>query len=317
MKSKIDPNTGFFKHPQALVESEKIGKGTRVWAFAHILPDAVIGEDCNICDHTFIENNVVVGNRVTVKCGVQLWDGLTLEDDVFIGPNVTFTNDPFPRSRKRPKEFSKTLVQKGASIGANATILPGLVIGRMAMVGAGAVVTRDVPPHGIVAGNPARLIGFDGTGTEAIPSRPISDAIPAPRKLLVPGVEHREMPVLSDSRGSLSFGEFDKHLPFPPVRYFLLFDLPDQASRGGHAHKKLHQFMVCVKGSCRIALDDGKHRDDLELNTPRFGLYIKSMVWVDVYECSADATLLVLASDVFKEEDYIRNYDAFLKAAGA
>jgi UDP-2-acetamido-3-amino-2,3-dideoxy-glucuronate N-acetyltransferase len=143
-------------HPNALCESVRIGAGSRIWAFAHILPGAVIGQDCNICDGVFIENDVVVGNRVTVKCGVQLWDGVRLEDDVFIGPNATFTNDPFPRSRVRPAEFSVTTVKRGASIGANATSLPGLVIGEGAMVGAGSVVTRDVPPNVVVVGNPAR-----------------------------------------------------------------------------------------------------------------------------------------------------------------
>src|SRR5271157_3543330 len=114
-----------FFHELSVVESERVGAGTRVWAFVHILPGAVIGCDCNICDQTFIENDVVVGDRVTIKCGVQLWDGITIEDDVFIGPNATFTNDPFPRSKLPPKEFSRTVVKRGASIGANATVLPG------------------------------------------------------------------------------------------------------------------------------------------------------------------------------------------------
>ena len=148
-----------FVHPQGICESRQVGDNTRIWAFAHVLPGARIGADCNICDHVFIENDVLVGDRVTVKCGVQLWDGVTLEDDVFVGPNATFTNDPFPRSKKRPDVFSRTVVQRGASIGANATILPGLTIGTHAMVGAGAVVTRDVPAFAIVAGNPAQVIG--------------------------------------------------------------------------------------------------------------------------------------------------------------
>src|ERR1051326_848854 len=133
----------FFQHPAAIVESKVIGEGTRVWAFAHILPGAKVGANCNICDHTFLENDVVVGDRVTIKSGVQLWDGITLEDDVFVGPNATFTNDKFPRSRVYHQTFPRTLVRKGASIGANATILPGITIGERAMVGAGAVVTRD------------------------------------------------------------------------------------------------------------------------------------------------------------------------------
>jgi acetyltransferase-like isoleucine patch superfamily enzyme len=162
-------------HQHALVEpGARIGPGTRIWAFAHILPGAVIGQDCNICDQTFIENDVVVGDRVTIKSGVQLWDGVTLGDDVFVGPNATFTNDPFPRSRQRPTSFPRTFVCNGASIGANATILPGLTIGEAAMVGAGAVVTKDVPPEAIVVGNPARIVGYvipDGSRDEGRPSR--------------------------------------------------------------------------------------------------------------------------------------------------
>lgn len=147
----------FFRHEQALVETQRIGDGTRVWAFAHILPKATIGSDCNICDHVFIENDVVIGDRVTVKCGVQIWDGMRIEDDVFIGPNATFTNDRFPRSRQ-PFSLLGITVKRGATIGANATILPGITIGEKAMVGAGAVVTKDVPPHVLVVGNPARVL---------------------------------------------------------------------------------------------------------------------------------------------------------------
>lgn len=156
MTSRADP----FIHPQALCESPAIGAGTRVWAFAHVLPGAVIGADCNICDHVFIENDVRLGDRVTIKCGVQLWDGVELEDDVFVGPNVTFTNDLFPRSRQRPAAYARTRVERGASIGANATILANTTIGQHAMVGAGAVVTRPVPPNAIVVGNPARIVGY-------------------------------------------------------------------------------------------------------------------------------------------------------------
>ena len=147
-----------FIHPSSDVQSKQIGEGTRVWQYVVILPGAVIGRDGNICSHCFIENQVVVGDRVTVKCGVQLWDGVTLEDDVFVGPNVTFTNDLQPRSRNAAAKLLPTLVKKGASIGANATILPGLTIGEGSMVGAGAVVTKDVPPRTLVVGNPARVV---------------------------------------------------------------------------------------------------------------------------------------------------------------
>jgi acetyltransferase-like isoleucine patch superfamily enzyme len=153
----------FFVHPQAICESTDVGEGTRIWAFAHVLAGARIGADCNVGECVFIENDVVVGDRVTVKNGVQLWDGLRVGDDVCIGPNATFTNDPFPRSRVYDHEIAVTRVDEGASIGANATILPGLTIGAHSMVGAGAVVTRDVPESTIVAGNPARVVGSVGT----------------------------------------------------------------------------------------------------------------------------------------------------------
>lgn len=137
-----------------------VGEGTRIWAFAHLLEGCTIGRDCNICDHTFIEAGVVLGDRVTVKSGVYLWEGVTCEDDVFIGPSVVFTNDLRPRSRRPPEQWAKTQISAGASIGANATILAQTVIGRHAMVGAGALVTRSVPDHGLVYGSPARLNGF-------------------------------------------------------------------------------------------------------------------------------------------------------------
>jgi acetyltransferase-like isoleucine patch superfamily enzyme len=140
------------------VQTNQIGEDTSIWQYVVILPGAVIGRDCNICSHCFIENMVFVGDRVTVKCGVQLWDGISLEDDVFIGPNVTFTNDRNPRSRNTTAILLQTFVKKGASIGANATILPGLTIGEGAMVGAGSVVTKDVPSRSLVVGNPARVI---------------------------------------------------------------------------------------------------------------------------------------------------------------
>ena len=147
-------------HPSADVQSPHIGARTRVWQYVVILAGARVGEDVNICSHCFIENDVEIGNRSTIKCGVQLWDGLRIEDDVFIGPNATFTNDPFPRSRVRPATFLQTRVCKGASVGANATILPGITIGESAMVGAGAVVTQSVPPRAIVIGSPARIVGY-------------------------------------------------------------------------------------------------------------------------------------------------------------
>lgn len=147
-------------HKLADVQTRDIGAGTRIWQFCVVLAGAKLGKNCNVCAHVFIENDVVVGDNVTIKCGVQLWDGLRVGNGVFIGPNATFTNDRLPRSGVYPEKFLQTRIMDGASIGANATILPGLTIGEGAMVAAGAVVTRDVPPHALVGGNPARVMRY-------------------------------------------------------------------------------------------------------------------------------------------------------------
>lgn len=144
-------------HPFAECQA-MIPDDTNIWQFCVVLPHAKIGHNCNICSHCFIENDVVIGNNVTIKCGVQLWDGLDIEDDVFVGPNVTFTNDKFPRSKQYPERFSNTIIHKGASIGAGAVILCGIEIGEFAMIGAGSVVTKDVPAGELWMGNPAQYV---------------------------------------------------------------------------------------------------------------------------------------------------------------
>lgn len=145
-------------HKLSDVQSECIGKNTNIWQFCVVLPGAKIGDNCNICANVFVENNAVIGDNVTVKCGVQLWDGVTLEDNVFVGPNVTFTNDLYPRSKNHTEEYAKTVIKKGASIGANCTIVCGHTIGENAMIGAGSVVTHDVPAGELWSGNPARFM---------------------------------------------------------------------------------------------------------------------------------------------------------------
>jgi acetyltransferase-like isoleucine patch superfamily enzyme len=150
----------YYIHPKALVETNQVGEGTRVWAFAHVLKGAVIGKDCNIGDHCFVESRVTIGNEVVVKNGVSIWEGVTIEDRVFVGPNVSFTNDRVPRAKVFRDEYDTVLVKEGASIGANATVVGPRVIGRFAMIGAGAVVVKDVPDFALVYGNPARIQGW-------------------------------------------------------------------------------------------------------------------------------------------------------------
>lgn len=300
--------TDYFVHENGICESKKIGTGSRIWAFTHVLSGAVIGRDCNICDGVFIENDVVIGDRVTVKSGVQLWDGLRVEDDVFIGPNVTFTNDRFPRSKIYPKNFDQTVVRKGASIGANATLLPGIEIGAESMVGAGAVVTRSVPPYAIAVGNPARISGYVNAEAQTFSKTKNTESV---TKTNVRGVKLHDLPHFRDMRGSLSVGEFGTSVPFEAKRYFLVFDVPGRDVRGEHAHRKCHQFLVCAKGRCNVVADDGKNRREFIMDRPNLGLYLPPMVWSTQYKHSGDAVLLVFASDYYDASDYIRDYDEF------
>jgi UDP-2-acetamido-3-amino-2,3-dideoxy-glucuronate N-acetyltransferase len=309
------PNAPYFKHDQAIVESETIGEKTNIGAFAHILRGARIGRECDICDHVFIENDVVVGDRVTIKCGVQLCDGVTIENDVLIGPNATFTNGPFPRSTDRLKEFARTVVKRGASIGANATILPGLTIGQSSVVGAGAVVSADAPPNTILAGNPAWITGYIGTSQS-------ESVLEAPRDIgsrdtSVAGVRLYRLPLVEDLRGPVSFGEAQTHVPFEIRRYFLVFGVTAEHIRGEHAHKRLQQFLICVHGRCHVVVDDGRNREEFVLDRPDLGLHISPMVWAAQYRYSKDAVLLVLASDRYDAGDYIRDHSEFLALVGA
>jgi acetyltransferase-like isoleucine patch superfamily enzyme/dTDP-4-dehydrorhamnose 3,5-epimerase-like enzyme len=295
-------------HSTAIIESEQIGAGTRIWAFAHVLAKARIGADCNICDHTLVEDGAVIGDRVTVKCYVQVGEGVTIEDDVFIGPNVGFTNDRFPRSRQWPAEYARTLVKRGASIGANVSILPGLTIGAKAMIGAGAVVTRDVPPRAIVIGNPGFIKGYVDATERTLEHA--KERLPARR--LAGGAALLELPQIQDSRGMLSFAEAEQSLPFRVARYFLVYGVPNRQIRGEHAHRALHQFLVCVAGSCAVRIFDGQKSDEVRLDRPELGLHVPPMVWTTQYKFSSDAVLLVLASDVYDEADYIRDPDEYM-----
>jgi UDP-2-acetamido-3-amino-2,3-dideoxy-glucuronate N-acetyltransferase len=303
-------------HDAAICESKNIGKGTNVWAFVHVLPGAVIGGDCNICDHVFIENDVVVGNRVTIKSGVQLWDGLRVSDDVFIGPNATFTNDKNPRSKKRPEKFLQTTIYEGASIGANATILPGVSIGRGAMVGAGAVVTHDVPPFAVVVGNPARISGYVGENQQTDVVDRASKALASPQVIAGKAVLH-PLTQAVDMRGGLAAMEFATQCPFIPKRLFMVHGVPNKSVRGEHAHHACHQFLIAASGSVTVSVDDGKNRGSVVLDSPERGLYIPPLTWGSQYQFSSDAVLLVLASHVYDDKDYIREYGLFISVVGA
>jgi UDP-2-acetamido-3-amino-2,3-dideoxy-glucuronate N-acetyltransferase len=288
-----------FIHPQAICESSRVGKGTRIWAFAHVLPGAQIGENCNICDGVFIENDVQIGNEVTIKNGVQVWDGVRLGHRVFVGPNATFTNDRFPRSKQYPEKFAQTTIRDDASIGANATILPGVKIGRGAMVGAGAVVLRDIPDRAVVAGNPARVIGYAGA----------SDLSKLPEEFKAKTIS---LGTHADHRGKLTVSDGNSQ-PFDAKRFFLVHGVPPGEDRGSHAHRTCHQFLIAASGQISVALDDGRQAHVVRLCDPSVGIHIPPLIWSMQYAYSTDAVLLVACSKTYDRSDYVSDYDEFCR----
>jgi dTDP-4-dehydrorhamnose 3,5-epimerase-like enzyme len=216
----------------------------------------------------------------------------------------------------------QTHVGRGASIGGGAAILPGLRIGARAMIGAGSVVTHDVPTRAIVSGNPARIVGYIETTRRSheapAATRPSEAGKGQDSSVQATGVGpvtlHR-LKLVADLRGSLSAGEFHDQIPFVPKRYFLVFDVPGKDVRGEHAHRQCHQFLVCVRGSLAVVVDDGTTSEEIVLDAPNLGLYVPPMIWAVQYRYSADAVLLVFASDHYDPADYIRDYDEFLLSA--
>lgn len=299
-----------FIHPTALCEAAFLGAGTQVGAFVQIMAGARIGTDGEIENHVCISRDVTLGNRVTVRGGVYLPSGMVIEDDVCIGQNACFADS---RLGQRSQDQS-VILRKGCVIGANATLCAGISIGEEAVVDAGAVVTQSVQPFAIVAGNPAKVIGFANTPEAHVEAaaKPVNQ--PQTLDSKVAGVRAYHLPFISDPRGNLTVGEFERSLPFIPKRYFLTFDVPNSHLRGEHAHKECHQFLICVHGSCAVVVDDGTQREEFLLDRPTFGVHVPPMIWATEYKHSADSTLLVFASHYYDPEDYIRDYHAFLAA---
>jgi UDP-2-acetamido-3-amino-2,3-dideoxy-glucuronate N-acetyltransferase len=239
------------RHPAAICAGAEIGSGTRVAAFAHVMSGARIGADCELGDHVLVQGDVVIGDRVTVEYGVAIWDGLRIEDDVLVGPNVSFTNRPLASGQAHRSDPRRTTICVGASLGANCTILPGITVGAGAMVGAGSVLTRDVPPHAVVAGNPARIVGYADTDyydRRSAARVETSTAEEWPQKLRVDGVSLHRLTCADDLRGSLVSAEVGAHIPFQPRRFFTVMEVPSKDVRGAHAHRLCEQFLVCQVG---------------------------------------------------------------------
>ena len=290
----------FSKDETALVEATSIGRGSRIDAFARVASTAVIGEECTVRTHVNIEGGVVLGDRVSIRPGVHLHSGTIIENNVQVGANSTIGDD-LPEA---------TIVKRSARLGANVAVLAGLTIGESSNITAGSVVTRDVPPFAVVTGNPANIVGYEGI------SAPEQQPLAGRTQTAVHGVTLHRLPSAVDMRGQLSYAEIGKELPFEIKRLFLVYGVTNQEVRGEHAHRTLHQLLICVHGRCNVVVDDSKHRQEFLLDDPTLGLHVPPLVWAIQYKHSSEAVLLVLASDFYDSKDYIRNYAEFLQALG-
>jgi acetyltransferase-like isoleucine patch superfamily enzyme len=317
-------------HDRALCESADIGPETRIAPFARICAGASVGSGCEIAEGALVAGGVVIGDRVKIGSGVRIQAGVDIEPDVTIGPNAAFTNDTSlaygaqndvaARDRDDGHRVGaakpRTVVRAGVEVGANATIHGGLELGRGALIGAGAVVTRSVPPYAIVSGNPARITGYNQTRPVPPPQAKVSHE-PGSTQVPVRGVHVHRFAEFTDLRGSLTAGDIPSaYVPFEPRRWFVVYDVPGGDLRGEHAHRICQQFLVCVAGRLSVALDDGLRRAEVELDGPTIGLYVPPMVWASQFGHQQNTVLVVLASHAYDPDDYIREYEAFRAAVG-
>jgi acetyltransferase-like isoleucine patch superfamily enzyme len=238
----------------------------------------------------------------------QVWSGVVISKNVRIGTGVIFISDE--------KSIAHIVVDENVQIGAGCIVGNNIRIEQGSVLEPGSVVMQNVPAHAIVGGNPAKILGYTQTSYKSpLLTEIVRDLDKDIIDIGVGGVTLHRFKLVKDYRGDLSVGEFTKEIPFEPKRYFLVFNVPSEKTRGEHAHYKCHQFLICVKGSCSVVVDDGNQRREVELNQPNIGVYLPPMTWGIQYKYSPDAVLLVFASHYYEAEDYIRNYDEFLLAA--
>lgn len=287
-----------------------------------IHPSSSLGPHVSVAADTHIGPNCYVDGRTKIGARSRLLGGITLVGDASIGedcvlePGVCLT-----AASSRPGEASRPLVVGDrVRIGAGSVLACGVTVGSDAHIRAGTIVVRNVPPHAIVSGNPATITGYD-TSSPVIsaaehlkPRDDVGGTVDVASS--VAGVKLYRFPRIRDLRGDLSVGEFGREVPFEAKRYFLVFDVPSEETRGEHAHRECEQFLVCVSGKVAILVDDGKNREEFELNAPNLGLYIPPRVWGVQYKYSASAVLLVFASHYYDARDYIRDYDQFIAQSG-
>ena len=274
--------------------------------FCVVEPGAQVGKTTTLGPHVHIAALARIGEHCVIDSGAHIGCGSVIENEVHIGAHAAFASSP--EGLEGP-----AVVRQGAWIGANVSIAAGVVIGAKARVRPGSVVTRSVPPGAIVEGNPAVIVSYVNTPqgpASAVqmaraPTGATVEATP------VAGVTVHHFPVIPDLRGNLTVGEFDRQVPFKPLRYFIVFGVPNREVRGEHAHRCCHQFLICLRGSCAVVADDGVHKVEVSLDSPDRGLYLPPMTWGIQYKYSTDAMLMVFASDYYDSQDYIRDYAEF------
>lgn len=260
----------------------------------------------NISPHAHISESACIGSHVTIGHGVVIPEGVQIGDYVCIGPNTVFV------AGEQLDGLKPAIIGDQVRIGAGTIVYPNIRIESGACVLPGTVVTKSVPSKAIIQGNPAHITGYVDALTEPTSSTLATSAPKPIRALSVKGVSVHNFPVVPDLRGNLTVGEFDKEIPFKPKRYFMVYGVPSREIRGEHAHRQCHQFLICVRGSCAVVVDDGQNRAEINLDEPNLGVYLPPMTWGIQYKYSADALLLVFASHYYDAKDYIRNYDEFL-----
>jgi acetyltransferase-like isoleucine patch superfamily enzyme len=278
---------------------------------ARVHDGASVAADAQLGDYVVVYPGAGIGAGCRVRGFTQVWDGVRLQDGVELGPGVTIEAPEDGRT-------SDVVVGAGTRVGAGALICRGVRIGQGAEVVAGSVVAQNVPPYAIVAGSPARVVNYvQQAGRQAdieLHSVATLPKTPSIVRLGVGDVTLHRFKYVRDPRGDLSVGEFAREIPFVPKRYFLVMNVPNDKIRGEHAHYRCHQFLVCVKGSCAVVVDDLKSRVEVPLDTPDVGLYLPPMTWGIQYKYSSDAVMMVFASDYYEADDYIRDYDEFIAA---
>lgn len=292
--------------PQPPEAVAAIAAGSLVSPLARVAPGARLGA------HAVVEPGAQIGEGAQIGDGVHIGAEVLVGADVRIGPHAVVLG-----AEEASAGAARTELRQGVRVGASATLLAGVLVEANAVVRPGSVVTRSVPAGAIVEGNPATITGYVDTASG--PHHPVVAMVPTGRTpsepTIVNGVTVHNFPVIPDLRGNLTVGEFERQIPFAPLRYFMVFGVPSREIRGEHAHLRCHQFLICVRGSCAVVADDGQRRVEVVLDSPSRGLYLPPMTWGVQYKYTPDAMLLVFASHHYDPDDYVRDYGRFLDLA--